>query len=92
MITTVVLTAQARKDLRNSTAQIVRKFAAWVRFVEQEGLEVARKIPGFHDEALKGDRKGQRSIRLSQAYRAIYVVVKGEVHFAEVQEVNKHKY
>ena len=83
MITTVVLTAQARKDLRNLPAQIVRKFAAWVRFVEQEGLEEARKIPGFHDEALKGERKGQRSIRLSQAYRAIYVVVKGEVHFAE---------
>jgi toxin HigB-1 len=69
VITTVVLTAQARKDLRNLPAQIVRKFAVWTRFVEEEGLEEARKIPGFHDEPLKG-----------------------EVHFAEVQEVNKHKY
>lgn len=92
MIHTVVLTAQARKDLKKVPVNIVDKLEFWIGLVQANGLEEVRKIPGFHDEPLKGDRKGQRSIRLSQAYRAIYVVVKGEVHFAEVQEVNKHKY
>lgn len=49
------------------------KFAAWVQSVELVGLEEVRKVAGFHDEALKGNRKGQRSIRLNRAYRAIYV-------------------
>lgn len=64
----------------------------WIGLVEVKGLEEVRKISGFHDEPLRGDRKGQRSIRLSQAYRAIYLVVKSAIYFAEVQEVNKHKY
>ena len=29
---------------------------------------------GFHDEPLRGQRHGQRSIRLNRAYRAIYVI------------------
>ncbi len=45
-----------------------------------------------HDEPLKGDRKGQRSIRLSRSYRAIYRVVKDHVVFILVEEVNKHEY
>lgn len=52
-----------------------------------------RKVPGFHDEPLKGDRKGQRSIRLNRAYRAIYVVSKGgAVELVSVEEVSKHDY
>jgi proteic killer suppression protein len=47
-------------------------------------LEV-RKIKGFHDEPLKGNRKRQRSIRLSKAYRAIYVV--GDDHQMDIVEV-----
>ncbi len=52
-----------------------------------------RKIPDFHDEPLKGNRKGQRSIRLSKAYRAIYEVSeKGQMEVVEILEVNKHDY
>jgi proteic killer suppression protein len=51
-----------------------------------------RKVPGFHDEPPKGDREGQRSIRLSQAYRVIYVVVSGTAKFVRIEEVNKHRY
>jgi proteic killer suppression protein len=60
--------------------------------VGHKGLSEVRKIPGYHDEPLKGDRKGQRSIRLNIAYRAIYMVVKGVINFVEIQEVNKHEY
>ncbi|STY25350.1 Plasmid maintenance system killer protein [Legionella taurinensis] len=52
-----------------------------------------RKIPGFHDEPLKGNRVGQRSIRLSRAYRAIYELgQQGKMEIVEIVEVNKHDY
>ena len=72
---------------------IVAKLAAWIDAVGHYGLSEVRKIPGFHDEPLKGDRKGQRSIRLSKAYRAIYVINKnGQMEVVEIIEVNKHDY
>ena len=56
-------------------------------------VQEVRKIPGFNDESLKGDRKGQRSIRLSKSYRAIYELDKREVlKFLKIVEVNKHEY
>jgi proteic killer suppression protein len=57
------------------------------------GLRETRKSPGFHDEPLRGNRNGQRSVRLNKAYRAIYVEkIDGTVEFIEVVEVNKHEY
>ncbi len=87
-----MLTERARKDLRTVPTQVLDKFEAWVQLVETIGLEEVRKIPGFHDEPLKGKRKGQRSIRLNRAYRAFYVVSKGAAEFVSVEEVNKHEY
>jgi proteic killer suppression protein len=53
----------------------------------------SRKIKSYHDEPLKGTRKGQRSIRLNKAYRAIYIEKNnGTLEFIEVQEVSKHDY
>ena len=63
-----------------------------VASIEYVGLAETRKIKGYHDEPLKGDRKGQRSIRLNQAYRAIYVEEAGQVHLVIILEVNKHEY
>ena len=65
----------------------------WIDAVERLGIHQIRKIPGFHDEPLKGDRKGQRSIRLNKAYRAIYTEGQlKEVHIISIIEVNKHEY
>ena len=72
---------------------IIRKLLAWIQDVEVQGLQSVRKIPGYHDEPLKGQRKGQRSIRLNQAYRAIYEIKNdGSIEFIEILEVNKHEY
>lgn len=61
--------------------------------IETIGIDEVRKIPGFHDEPLKGKRAGQRSIRLSKSYRAIYVEYKeNKVDIVSVEEVNKHEY
>lgn len=93
MITRVVLSRQAQRDLDRVPKHIQIKLLSWVEAVEHEGLENVRKIPGYHDEPLKGARTGQRSIRLSKEYRAIYEIgSSGEMSIAEVQEVTKHDY
>lgn len=72
---------------------VAAKLLFWVNTVEEQGLEQARKQPGFHDEPLRGRRKRQRSIRLSLAYRAIYEIRRdGSVEFVSVEEVSKHDY
>lgn len=72
---------------------VANKLRAWVRFVGEKGVEEVRKIPGYHDEPLKGKRRGQRSIRLSRAYRAIYEIRHdGGARFVSIEEVTKHGY
>ena len=89
----VKLSARAKKDLKKVPLPIALKLTAWIEDVGHRGLSVVRKIPGYHDEPLKGKRQGQRSIRLNIAYRAIYIIKKsGEISLVEVQEVNKHDY
>jgi len=52
-----------------------------------------RKLRGYHDEPLKGKRKGQRSIRLNRAYRLIYEQdTSEELVVVAVLEVSKHEY
>jgi len=81
------------KQLARIPELIVRKFRIWVELVEESGIREVRKFKGFHDEPLKGQRQGQRSIRLSQAYRAIYIERDtGKLELIEVVEVNKHDY
>jgi toxin HigB-1 len=88
----VVITKLATKQLKKVPEHIQTGLLEWVRAVGLSGLDEVRKIPGYHDEPLKGERAGQRSIRLSRAYRAIYVI-KGDVaEFVSVEEVSKHKY
>ena len=59
--------------------------------VEEFGIKEIRKISGYHDEPLQADRKDQRSIWLSKAYRAFYIEHKNQI-IIEVIEVNKHEY
>lgn len=88
----VVISKNALKDLRKVPRPILDKLQSWIEAIEIEGLREVRKLPGFHDEPLKGKRKGQRSIRLNRSYRAIYTVKKDSIEFVLVEEVNKHEY
>lgn len=88
----VVLSRQAQKDLATVPRHIAVKLQDWVEDVEDRGLEEIRKIPGYHDEPLKGALKGLRSIRLSKGYRAYYKIVKDAVEFVRVEGVDKHAY
>ena len=83
---------KSKKDLKKVPPFIAIKLQAWIDIIGPDGIREARKIKGYHDEPLKGNRRGQRSIRLNQAYRAIYIEKNAEIDFIEVQEVNKREY
>jgi proteic killer suppression protein len=70
---------------------IRKKVMFWTFLVESNGIWEVMKTPGFHDEPLKGERRGQRSVRLNKAYRLIYRVIADRVHI-ELLEVHKHDY
>ena len=89
----VVFTKQALRDLKKIPRYLTVKLQAWVDAIAHRGLSDVMRTPGYHDEPLKGKRKGQRSIRISRGYRAIYHILSdGSVEFIEVIEVNKHEY
>ena len=89
----VVVADRAQKQLRRVPRRIADKLVAWAQLAEEQGLLMVRRLPSFHDEPLKGDRKGERSIRLSLHYRAIYTVAEGgAVEVVTVEEVTKHDY
>jgi toxin HigB-1 len=90
-MTRVLRTKRFEKELERVPEPIRIKVILWVGFIETLGLREVRKRPGYHDEPLKGDRKGQRSVRLNQAYRLIYREVDGHLEIL-LLEVNKHEY
>ena len=100
MASEVYLSKRSEKQLSKIPQYIARKFQAWVEAVEELGLDETRKVPGYHDEALIGNRKGQRSARLSRAYRIIYQVEEKEtdpdtmivIEIVTVEEITKHDY
>ena len=92
MIFRVEISRLAEKQLRKLPRHIVDNLHIWVAAVEHDGLEEIRKVPGYHEEPLKGDRTGQRSIRLSRAYRAIYEIKQDTARFVSVEEVSRHDY
>ena len=71
--------------------QIIKKYELWKNIVFRHGPDKLREFPGFHDEGLRGQRKGQRSSRLSLQYRVIYAV-KRDVVTIYVLEITPHQY
>lgn len=92
MCVVVELSKDAMKSLRKAPMHIVSKMKSWIEMVEHDGLEEARRLPGFHDESLRGELKGKRSIRLSRQWRAIYSVVNKKIEFVLVEKVTPHEY
>ena len=79
------------KTCRKLPSAVLRKYELWKNIVFRHGPEKLRSFPGFHDEALKGERQGQRSSRLNLQYRVIYSVDRGTVT-VYVLEITPHKY
>ena len=89
--TQVTATKNFEKQLQKVPDFIRKKVILWIFLVENNGLLEVMKSPGYHDEPLKGERKGQRSVRMNKAYRLIYHVIKNQIHI-ELLEVHKHDY
>ena len=81
----------SEKMLQKVPQQVRSAYTEWLVTLKEMGLFRIRKELGgkYHDEALKGDRVGQRSIRLNQQWRAIYVETAGGI---DVIEITPHKY
>jgi proteic killer suppression protein len=88
----VIISRSAIKDLKKLPVEIIDALDFWIKTVKEIGLYEARKISGYHDEPLRGDRVGQRSIRLNKAYRAFYTIDENNKITITVIEINKHKY
>lgn len=88
----VVVTARAEKSLARVPRHVAVNFILWRREIEAYGLEQVQRIPGYHDEPLKGKLHGIRSIRVGLGYRAYYRIDRGEARTLIVEEVNKHDY
>jgi proteic killer suppression protein len=80
------------KDLARTSKAIIIKFQKWVDDIEKYGLEEVRKVRGWHDHTLKGDRVGQRAIYLNKLWRAVYVIDGAEIKIVRVIEVHPHAY
>ena len=82
-----------KKTLRKTPDSICHKVQIWADMVEKEGLPPVQKVRGFRDHALKGKRKGQRSIYLNKKWRLIYTTHKeNKIIVVTVKEVTAHGY
>ncbi len=76
---------------RKVPLQVKKKYELWKDLIFRHGPGILKEFPGFHDEKLKGERRGQRSSRLSLQYRVIYSVEK-DIITVYVFEITPHKY
>ena len=91
--TQVFISKFAEKQIKKLPKQISEALFIWVESSELTGIADIRNLKGYHDEPLKGDRKGQRSARLNRSYRVIYIENENkDLVLITVIEVNKHEY
>jgi mRNA-degrading endonuclease RelE of RelBE toxin-antitoxin system len=79
------------RTLSKLPQEVLKRYEKWKDIVRISGPQGLRAIKGFHDEALRGERRGQRSSRLSQQYRVIYEVSAKEV-LVYVLDLTAHDY
>ena len=85
--------SKVHKHLKKIPSEIILHLQRWIRTVEEFGMAEARKVKGYHDEPLKGQRQGERSVRLGIKWRAIYTEEKsGEINLVIIEEVTPHDY
>ena len=72
----ISISKKAMKYLQRVQPHIRYIFQAWVKIIEQKGIEKVQKMQRFKAHLLKGDRKGQRAIKLNKFIRVIYELEK----------------
>lgn len=79
------------KIIKRVPVWIAKEYETWKDLVYRHGPGILKQYPGYHDEGLKGKRKGQRASRLNRQYRVIYIV-ESEIVTVYVLDVNPHEY
>jgi proteic killer suppression protein len=93
MVSVVIISKNANKDLRKVPARIIDQLQVWIKTIEKGGYLSMQQIKGYRDHALKGNRNGQRSSSLTRSWRVIYSVDESiNLITIEVLEVNHHDY
>jgi proteic killer suppression protein len=77
-----------------SVDKLIDVIQKWVYSLETIGLEETRKSggKGLHDEPLKGEMVGMRSIRLNRSWRLYYRLINGVPKIVTIERVDKHKH
>lgn len=84
--------AKAEKSIKKAPKQVQTKFMLWIKSLEELGMAQTRKVKGWHDEPLKGEKKGIRSIRLNKQWRLEYIYDKEKIEIVWVQDIHPHTY
>ena len=79
------------KRLERLPKEILKRYEKWKDIVRISCPAGLRPIKGFHDEALSGEWKGNRSSRLGLQFRVLYAVVAQKV-LVKVIDVSAHDY
>lgn len=79
------------RQLKKLPTDVLKRYEKWKDIVKISGPQGLRLIKGFHDEALFGKWKGNRSSRLNRRFRVIYRVESDRI-LVEVVNVTAHDY
>jgi len=90
----VVISRVAQKQIVKIPFELIEVIQKWILTVETIGIENTRKQggKGLHDEPLKGELKGLRSIRLNRSWRLYYKEIEGIPKIVSIERIDKHKY
>jgi len=88
----VIKSFRSKETERLHARQHIRRFRGFERVAQRKlrQLDVAAELrdlaapPGNHLEALKGDRKGQHSIRINAQWRICFVWHDGDAYDVEI--------
>ncbi len=90
----VEISRRAMKEINKAPDYIVEAVQKWVESIERIGLEETRRLggKGLHDEPLKGELLGLRSVRLNRDWRLYYSRQNGSPVIVSIERVDKHEY
>ena len=82
---------QSREAERAYGKEVSRKYIQRVNIIKQvHDIEELCSLPGLRCHSLRGDRKGQWSIKLTGYYRLLFKLEGEFLEIVQIEEVSKH--
>jgi len=71
--------------------QVARRYIQRINIIKYaHDIGDLKRSPGLRCHQLKGDRKGQWAVRLTEFYRLIFTLVGEQLNIVRIEEVSKH--